>query len=102
MHEVQITNRIVLMAESAAEQRLIREIERLGFTAYWTVHCTGRGARNIVHDVFAESSHVRIEALGPRHLAQQLSQFVREEMSQFSITCFKDVVDISGDLVGSV
>ena len=101
MQEVHITNRIVLVAESGAEEPLIREIERLGFTAYWSVNCTGRGTRAIVPSLFAESSHIRIEALGPRYLAQELLQFVRDEMSRFSITCFTDLVDVSGDVVTS-
>ena len=101
MQEVHITNRIVLMAESAAEAPIVREIERLGFTAYWSLNCTGRGGRAIVHDVFTDSTHVRIEALGPRFIAQQLLQFVREKLSHFSITCFTDLVDVSGDVVHS-
>lgn len=101
MPEVNITNRIVLIAESAAEKLLVEEIERLSFTAFWSVNCTGRASRAIVSNVFDQSSHIRIEALGPRFLVEQLLQFVKDELSRFSIVCISDLVDVRGDVLKS-
>lgn len=83
--------RVVLIAEASAEQPLIEEIERLDFPAYSSVNCNGRSSRPVVSDLFAVSSHVRIEALGPADCVNQLIQLVQDELkNRFSITCFLD------------
>jgi hypothetical protein len=96
MLETTTIRRVVLIAAAAVEQAVLREVERLGFLAYSSVRCAGRGSPDTVHDVFSESSHVRIEALGSDDLAHQLLQYVDDSnLSRFSVVCFMDSVQVS-------
>lgn len=91
-----VLQRVILIADVAAEELLIREIERLRFVAFASVNCSGRASQPAVDDVFMPSSHVRIEALAPAFLVEQLVQFVQDRMSRYSVTCFTDSVEVSG------
>lgn len=100
MSDPEVLRRIVLIAECAAEGVLLREIERLGFSAYSSVNCVGRGARATVDDVFAKSSHVRIEALGSELTIQQLKWIIQDELDgRFSVTYFTDLVEVGGGVL---
>lgn len=90
------TRRIVVIAEAGSERAVVQEIERLGFLAYSSVRCLGRGARRVVDNVFAEPSHVRIEALGSLEKVRQLMHFAANgPVSRSSIVCFADSVEVS-------
>ncbi len=88
--------RVVLIADSAVEQIICREVERLGFLAYSSVHCSGGGSRSVIPDIFSATSHVRIEALGSPDLVRRLMRFVDDHLARrYSIVCFTDAVEVS-------
>jgi hypothetical protein len=88
--------RIVVITDAAVEHVVLREIERLGFLAYSSVRCTGRGLRRVVEHVFAETSHVRIEALGSQDDVRRLMHYVAGgPLNHSSIVCFSDSVEVS-------
>lgn len=96
MFETVLIRRVVLIADATAERSACGEIERLGFLAYSSVRCSGGGLRGAVQDVFSESSHVRIEALGSSEQVRRLMQYVDDELSRrHAVVCFTDSVEVS-------
>jgi nitrogen regulatory protein P-II 2 len=87
--------RVVLIADSVLEQRLVSEIERLGFVLHTRADCNGQTARAVMRDEFAGREHVRLEAIGTRDVALDLMDFVQQvELRRYAITTYMDVVEM--------
>lgn len=96
MLNTELFRRVVLVIDTAVEQVVLREIERIGFLAYSSVHCASSGPRKSTDDAFFGSSHVRVEALGTTDQAMQLLRVAdTPTLSQFSIVCFMDAVQVN-------
>jgi hypothetical protein len=75
--------RVVIITDRAFEQRLLKDIVRLGAKGWTSTYCSGKGEHAIMEDPFAgpDRSRVRIEILASTQTAEAIMRTVEKPPS---------------------
>ncbi len=70
---------VTVVAESALEKDLTRELDALGVSGYTITDARGRGSRGKRSSNWAHSGNIRVEIVCDQPLSQQLMQRLRDK-----------------------
>lgn len=93
MAELSEVCRIVVIAASMLETKILEEIMALGAKGYNCSKCVGKGRHELAEDPFTVGSRVRIEVLTTRPVAMAILEYVhRKQFGNYPMAAFIDTV----------
>jgi hypothetical protein len=88
-------SRVMIIADTAVERKLLEEILRLGIKGHNCPHCFGKGRHETVEDPMSGRSRVRIEVVTQAATAASILEFVHhKQFGNYPIAAFADRVDV--------
>ncbi len=86
---------LTVITESAIEETLLKDLEKLGVSGYTVTEAHGRGTRGVRDATWGEVSNVRIEFICPRALAEiMLSHIQQHYYANYAMVAFLHEVEI--------
>ncbi len=86
---------LTVITESAIEETLLKDIEKLGARGYTVSDARGRGARGVRDATWGEVSNIRLEVICPRVLAEAILSHIQSHYyANYAMVAFLQDVEI--------
>lgn len=78
MSESLTVRRITVVTHNRLEETLVNQFAQLGAKGYTAMDCRGRGEHELLQDVFAGATRVRIEVVVQPDVAEKILDYLAE------------------------
>lgn len=78
MSESLTVRRITVVTHNRLEETLVNQFAQLGAKGYTAMDCRGRGEHELLQDVFAGATRVRIEVVVQPEVAEKILDYLAE------------------------
>ena len=86
---------LTVITESAIEETLLKDLEKLGVNGYTVSDARGRGGRGVRDAMWNEVSNIRIEVICTRVLAENLLNYIQSHYyANYAMVAFLHDVEI--------
>ena len=86
---------LTVITESAIEETLLKDLEKLGVRGYTVSDARGRGGRGVRDATWAEVSNIRLEVICPRALAELVLKHIQDHYyANYAMVAFLHDVEI--------
>lgn len=86
---------LTVITESAIEETLLKDIEKLGVKGYTISDARGRGTRGVRDATWGEVSNIRLEVICPRILAETVLNYIQSHYyANYAMVAFLQDVEI--------
>ena len=86
---------LTVITESAIEETLLKDLEKLGVNGYTVYDARGRGGRGVRDAMWGEVSNIRIEVICTRVLAENLLNYIQSHYyANYAMVAFLHDVEI--------
>lgn len=86
---------LTVITESAIEETLLKDLEKLGVSAYTVSDARGRGGRGVRDAMWGEVSNIRLEVICTRVLAESVLVHIQNHYyANYAMVAFLQDVEI--------
>ncbi|MDX1442304.1 MAG: transcriptional regulator [Gammaproteobacteria bacterium] len=86
---------LTIISESSLENRLVRDVQKLGARGYTITECRGKGARGARDAEWDYDSNIRMEVICSRETALAIEKWLQEKYyDDFAIVVYSDDVNV--------
>jgi hypothetical protein len=91
--------RVTVVVDARLEDMLVKQFVKLGAKGYTCVDCRGGGEHEVVQDVFAASTRVRIETIVQAPVAEAIMKYLHQpQFDHYALcACVETVQVAAGD-----
>jgi nitrogen regulatory protein P-II 2 len=99
MSTLSTVRRITVVTHDRLEDMLVTEFAKLGAKGYTAMDCRGRGEHELLQDVFATATRVRIETIVKPEVADAIMNFLSQpDFSHQPITACVETVEVPSSM----